>query len=466
MPDVTAQLKQFTARYQTALLTKTAVWGALTLGVAVALWWRLHRLDVSPWWSLGAPTALSLASAAGLAWWLSQRWLSVHDAADRLDHTLGLQQRLVTTLEFANTQPPPVLYPLLVDDTTHAFSTQAARMPRPVDRASVGLAVVLLVLLLWPFKGTEPIRLASLPGLSLTTPPPQPDIPPPQPETPPPQDQQQDQRQDQGQDQQPQDQGTPESNQGQGEQTQQDQQGQRGQNDHQDRGGGSDASRDQQQTGKQADSRDGQSGKDGQQSSQGQQGQSGQQGQTGQRGRQDQQGQQNQPGQQAGGSDQQTQQALAKAAASPSSHGQQSPGGQDALKADIQQLLKELSGELKNLQEQLAAAELLTPEAGTSTDEQLYGAAEPMARAAGPSLPIQLKTDTAETSAQRPSGGLAEPSGEIAGAAPQVAPEAAELSPDSLEGSAVSRQRVPPEYQSVFDRLFRRNQQPSEPPQP
>ncbi|MBI4003968.1 MAG: hypothetical protein HY353_03005 [Candidatus Omnitrophica bacterium] len=453
MSDVTAQLKQFTARYHTALLIKTAVWGALTLGVAAACWWRLDRLDVSPWWSLGVPTALSLASAAGLAWWLGQRWLSVHDAADRLDATLGLQQRLVTTLEFADTQPPPALYPLLVDDTTQAFSTQRARMPRAVDRASVGLAVVLLVLLLWPVKGTEPIRLAGLPGPLPTTPPPQPDIPPPQPEIPSPTPQDQRTEQQQQQQQQSPSQGqqqSAESNQGHGEQTQQDQQGQGGQNDHQDRAGGSDTSRDQQQTGKQADRRDGQSGKDGQQTAQGQQGQ------------QSQQGQQGQQGQQVGGSDQQTQQALAKAAASPSSRGQQSPGGQDALKADIQQLLKELSGELKDLQEQLAAAEVQSREAGTSTDEQLYGAPEPMARTDGPSLPIQLKTDTAETSARRPSGGLAEPSGEIAGAAPQVAPEIAELSPDSLESSAVSRQRVPPEYQSVFDRLFRRNQQPSE----
>ena len=121
MSDVTTQLKQFTARYQTALLAKTAVWGALTLGVAAACWWRLHRLDVSPWWSIGVPSALGLVAAALLVWWLGQRWLSVHDAADRLDATLGLQQRLVTTLEFADTQPPPALYPLLVDDTTHAF---------------------------------------------------------------------------------------------------------------------------------------------------------------------------------------------------------------------------------------------------------------------------------------------------------------------------------------------------------
>src|SRR3989338_5971183 len=205
MTDVTILLKQFTSRYQMALIARAAVFGALALGIAGTCWWRLHLLRASPWWSLGLPTTLILASVVGLAWWLRLRWISVHAAADKLDNTLGLQQRLVTTLEFAGTQPSPALYPQLVDDTTRVFASQKVRVPRPIGRATLGAAVVLLLLLLWPFQGTEPIRLANLPGMPPSTPPPQPETPPPSPDE---QDQrenqQQDQQQDQGQDQQPQ----------------------------------------------------------------------------------------------------------------------------------------------------------------------------------------------------------------------------------------------------------------------
>ena len=129
-------------------------------------------------------------------------------------------------------------------------------------------------------------------------------------------------------------------------------------------------------------------------------------------------------------------------------------GNQDTLKADIQELLKELSGELKDLQAQLASSSQEPhPQAGTSTDPELYGPRTTPEQAAGESVAIQLKTDTQPTQASRRGGGVGQPSGEVSGAGPQVKPEDAQLSEAPLEEQPVSRQPVPPEYRRVFDRL-------------
>jgi hypothetical protein len=135
------------------------------------------------------------------------------------------------------------------------------------------------------------------------------------------------------------------------------------------------------------------------------------------------------------------------------------------LKAEIQQLLKEVSGQLQELQAQLAAAQnQVHPEAGTTTDPNLYGgsAAAELPRAAGGALPIQLQTDEQQAAAQRPGGGVGKPSGTVADDAPQASPEDAQLSGQPLEEPASSRQPVPPEYRSVFERLQRQDAQPSE----
>src|SRR3989338_8174082 len=447
MTDVTILLKQFTSRYQMALIAKAAVLGALALGIAGTCGWRLHLLRASPWWSLGLPTALILASVGGLAWWLRLRWISVHAAADKLDNTLGLQQRLVTTLEFANTQPSPALCPQLVDDTTHVFASQKVRVPLPIGRAALGAAVILLLLLLWPFQGTEPIRLAGLPGMPPSTPPPQPETPPPSPdEQDQQQNQQQDQRQDQGQDQQPQSSSGGQSQEQQQQQQQSSQPSSDGQQSPQ-----PDAGTREQQQQQQQQASDGKLQQNQQDQRAGSQDKSGQ----GQQQAAQQAGQRegSQGNSQSADGTQQQQPAQGKSG----SGAQRLGGGQDALKADIQQLLKELSGELKDLQQQLSEAETQAREAGTSTDAQLYGDPEALEQAQGSSIPIQLKTDTVETDAARPGGGgVGQPSGEISGAAPQAQPEAAQLAEESLEDAAVSRQRVPPEYQSVFDRLYQR----------
>ncbi len=143
--------------------------------------------------------------------------------------------------------------------------------------------------------------------------------------------------------------------------------------------------------------------------------------------------------------------------------GGSSSGNQEVLKAQIQELLKEVSGELKQLQQQLATAkDLPKPQAGTGTDPNLYEAPMPLERATGGPLPIQLQTDTAQTNAQRKGTGIGTPAGIATSASPQVKAEDAQLSEHPEEESAASRQPVPPEYQSVFDQLRHRSPQPSE----
>jgi len=134
-------------------------------------------------------------------------------------------------------------------------------------------------------------------------------------------------------------------------------------------------------------------------------------------------------------------------------------GGQAAMNGDvtreqIQQLLKEVSGELKQLQVQLAAAnDQPRPEAGTSTDPELYGPAEALDHAKGSPLPVQLGTDTVETKAQRPGGGVGHPAGKAASATPQTQAEDAQLSEQPLEETPAAHQTIPPEYRPVFERL-------------
>ena len=137
----------------------------------------------------------------------------------------------------------------------------------------------------------------------------------------------------------------------------------------------------------------------------------------------------------------------------------QSLGEGAALKADIQQLLKEMSGELKNLQAQLEASkDQAQPQAGTSTDPNLYGDAEKLedVTAKNP-LPLQMQTDSAATKTGRPGVSIGKPSGDVSAATPQVQAQDAQLTDQPLDESAAARQPVPAEYRSVFDQLQRRS---------
>jgi len=129
-------------------------------------------------------------------------------------------------------------------------------------------------------------------------------------------------------------------------------------------------------------------------------------------------------------------------------------GNQEALKAEIQRLLKEVSGELKTLQQQLAAAQVKTPEAGTSTDPELYDGSPTLPeQAAGERIAIPLKTDVEDTKSQRPGGGVGQPAGEVSAASPQMTPAVVRLSETPREEQPMSRQPIPPVYQNIFDRL-------------
>jgi len=177
-------LHRFVARYRARLLLKAAWLAALGLGVAAALAWRLHRLQVSPAWALGVPSLLGVVAAAALVVWLRRRWMARRGGAAFLDRTLGLQQRLVTAEEFADAATPPLLYPLLVEDVAHRVLSKDVRLPTPWDRTTLALTVLLLLLLLWPGHGGSVLQqLAQLPRTAPPSPRPE---PPPQPEPPPP----------------------------------------------------------------------------------------------------------------------------------------------------------------------------------------------------------------------------------------------------------------------------------------
>ena len=137
--------------------------------------------------------------------------------------------------------------------------------------------------------------------------------------------------------------------------------------------------------------------------------------------------------------------------------------GSDAVNADIQQLLKEVSGELKQLEAKLTpeqAAQIQTP--GTGTDTGLYSdTRESLEQAANTrAAPLPLKVDDQATASSRQGGGIGEASGDAADDAPQQARQSAELSDRSEDGSAGTRERVPPEYRPVFERLNKRPSQP------
>jgi hypothetical protein len=159
LPDL---LQQITARYRTALLANLSVLAALGVGCVSVLAWRLHAVGFDPARVVGIAGALALVAIATLGWWGRHRWIDADETAAHLDRALGLQQRLMTAAEFAHREPVPALYPFLTEDTANRFSSGQVRFPRVVDRPSVALAIVLLLLLCWPGRGSVPMQLAPL----------------------------------------------------------------------------------------------------------------------------------------------------------------------------------------------------------------------------------------------------------------------------------------------------------------
>lgn len=437
-------VQQFTARYRRAVVAKAAVFAALTLSVIGVLAWRLLVWQ-RPGWIVGGCLGLALIVAVGFVWWLRRAWMSPREAVAQLDRTLGLQQRLTTVTEFAHALQAPALYPLLVEETAQRLSTRQVRFPRPLDRTAGVLVAILVLLLCWPGRGGVFSQLTQQPSAV-------PPVPSPKGE---PQNTQQD---------------TQETTQGGGSQSaagneQGSQQGEeRGDQSQQDSAkggsapGGStslDSARDRSLDSARDSARDRQP-----------------------EGRRSEERAPSQR-QQAGTVRRDAEEASAArgerehaTSSSPSVRasqdqagrgGGQGLGNQDAIHAEIQQLLKEVSGELKQLEAQLAAAkEQPQPEPGSSTDPNLYEAPMAPEQPQGVALPIQLTTDTAQTEQQRPGGGVGRPSDRATAATPQVQAEEAQLSEEPLEEISAARQPIPSEYREVFDRLHHQRQQPSE----
>lgn len=438
-PNVPVLVQQFTARYRRAVVAKAAVFAALTLSVIGVLAWRLLVWQ-RPGWIVGGCLGLALIVAAGFVWWLRRAWMSPREAVAQLDRTLGLQQRLTTVTEFAHALQAPALYPLLVEETTQRLSTRQVRFPRPLDRTAGVLVAILVLLLCWPGRGGVLPQLTQQPSAV-------PPVPSPKGE---PQNTPQD---------------TQETTQGGGSQSaagneQDSQQGEaRGDRSQQDSAkggsapGGStslDSARDKQQVPRPGSGQAPRS-KEEQAASQGQQA-----------------GTVRRDAEEASAARGEREHASPSAPSRASQDeagrgGGQGLGNQDAIHAEIQQLLKEVSGELKQLEAQLAAAkEQPHPEPGSSTDPNLYEAPMAPEQPQGVALPIQLTTDTAETEQQRPGGGVGRPSDRATAATPQVQAEEAQLSEEPLEEISAARQPIPSEYRDVFDRLHHQRQQPSE----
>ncbi|MBI3997084.1 MAG: DUF202 domain-containing protein [Candidatus Omnitrophica bacterium] len=524
-------LGQCCARYRNALLLKSGIVMALAGGCLALLAWHLSYWRVPAAWRMGTAATLMALVSAGVGWWMHRRWVSSHATAAYVDHALGLQQRLTTAAEFAQAPQPPLLYGLLVEDMQQRWTANDLRVPRLVDRATIAIAALLVLLLLWPHGGKTALQFAQLPRPA--TPPPRPDL-----LVPPQQNPQDQQRTGAAQQSSPSASSQSQQSSGDGSASPQPQQGGIGQpqpssieqslgaqQNQAQNGSPSHASGQQipqpnqgnqpqgttrpspegtspeqsgqsqrgaqqmnsaQQPSKQGQSTQGQqqAGQQGQQGPSGttqanaqSAGQSGQQGTNQSRQSAGQQGQGQSPQSSAtrqsastqgkgaqqsnveGG--QQSAQAASMAQQQSGSGAGQSSVGQDALKADIQQLLKEVSGELKQLQTQMDAAQH-QPQIGTGTDPNLYDAPTPVDVTTGSSMPVQLQTDQATTKTPRPGSGVGRPSGEVSAATPQAKAEAAQLSDQPLEETPVPREAVPPEYRPIFDRLHQQTTQPSE----
>lgn len=506
--SIQSTIGQFVKRYRAAVLARSLVLAVLSSVLAALLIWRLRLFNFPPAITIGLPLSLWLVIVSALAAWAYRHWLSQRMAAARLDKALGLQQRLVTAEEFAQSEKAPALYSMLMEDLARQCTTENARVPKKIDHSTGVLLAAILLLLLWPSLNQVLPPSVRLPE-------------PPKKEKPPDassQEQKQNEQQsaDSPQSQpssggqsnnnqqsqpsggnasakQPSSQGSPQSsstgqpnpkpsgaqqspqsaNASSGGQQKSDS-GQSGQQQKAQAGGGNQSSPQQQaqsnannaqqasgnSSAQQASQRNQASGSEEQSqksgtntSSAAQQGKQGQQGsQTGSSGSnyQSKAGGQSGPGQKQEGGGSST-------GTGSQGVGQSSLNG-EALKAEIQGLLKEVSGELKDLQQQINASDQAHPQAGTQTDPNVYGSAEPLDKTQGSQVAIQLKTDSAPTQKQRPAGGTGSASSNVASDGPQVTPEEAKLSNTPREETPASQQHVPAEYRGIFDQMRKQPQ--------
>lgn len=465
--ELAASIQWLLRRYRGRLVTRTGLVGLLSLGCISALVWRLWLADCSPAVLVGSGlVGLLVLGAWQWLTWRRQRLSSGAVALD-VDRMLNLQARLITATELAHEPNPPALYPVLLQETREALSAASAKLPRVIDRRVAGLSAALLLLLLW--RSHPAASLTQLATLNQPQPPPE--QPPPEPPPQPPEQQEASTQssQDQQQSQQQQQQGSSsqqQSSQGadqsqpspsssaQSSTTSRDRQSQGSQqtqraSDQQEGGQRGDQTTSSPRDGSQQDQQRADGSSERREADQGQVA-------SRQKPSPDSSDHQEKSNQQRGASQSA---ASSKGAQPQSGEGSSSKDqlAQEALKGDIQQLLKQLSEELQSLQAHIdeQRVERPHPAPGTSTDPQLYDDADVSAHA-DPSqrrLPIQMAVDQQAVAARRPAGGVGKPSDDIATQTPQQLEEEAQLASQATDAKAVTRDAIPPEYQPVFDRL-------------
>lgn len=123
-----------------------------------------------------------------------------------------------------------------------------------------------------------------------------------------------------------------------------------------------------------------------------------------------------------------------------------------------------MADELEQLEQQITASQPPQPTPGMSTDPELFDGGTPEPPSGGRGMPLSLETDEVPTQTPRPGGGLGERSETVGRGGPRMTPDDASLSDAPRpEGAAAARPPVPPEYRSVFDRLFQRRPSSEEP---
>lgn len=499
--ELTQSIQRLLGAYRHRLQLRVGLAGIVGCGCVTALLWRLWLAGI-PRAGLAAVGGLGLLAVGG---WIASRWRRERLASTRLsldlDRALGLEARLITASELAPESSASALYPVLLEETRQAVAAASSRFPRVMDRWTALLAVVLLMLLWRPRPAESLLQLAQhVPPQPQPTEP----LPPPQPEPPqPPQSSPQSSPKPQPQ------QGSSAQRQprpSQGAQPPQpskdsstqaassDKEGKEPRGDSRTQNQSGDASphgqpsspkntgdedhtnqaqRRDRDTSEQDGSRDTPQGRqaDSPQTAErtskdaasdrreADQRRAGAQTAESSGRKQDQrQGQSQEASAQQG--TQRRQAAHASAQGAQQTSGSQSPmdqRAQEALKGDIQQLLKQLSEELQSLQARVddQRLERSHPTAGTSTDPQLYDDVDlsPQADASRRKLPVQLQVDQQPVATRRPGGGVGDASDEVADESPQQLEENAKLSQEAVEAEAIKRRAIPPEYQPVFDRL-------------
>ncbi len=487
--ELATSIQWLLQRYRHRLVTRTGLVGLLSLGCVSALVWRLWLAKTPPagLFGIGLVGLLALGGWQWLAW--RRERLSTNTVALDLDRTLDLHARLITATELAQEPNPPALYPRLLQETHEALASASAQLPRVADRRVAGLSAALLLLLLWR---SHPV--ASLTQFAKHIPPqPQPQQLLPQPperqdtEAQSPRDQQQQAASAQRESKQGADQPQPSesasssskessaSTSGSQASSQQQPSSERP-SDTKEEGGGQGT--DQRSKGSpQRSEADKDRASDRRPSSPDS---SERQPASDQKRAASQSTRDQRPDRRAGqtgasstsqrnGTTERQQRASASTQGAQMSEGSSSKDqlAQDALKVEIQQLLKQLSEELQSLQAHVTEQRLERPHPapGTSTDPKLYDDADvsPQADASQRRLPIQMTVDQQMAASRRPAGGVGEPSDDVAAQTPQQLEEEAQLSTQAADAEAVKRHAIPPEYQPVFDRLSSQPQEPSRP---